>query len=110
MSLISSALAGFGLELAKLDAIATETEKADEPGIAGAAQHLSLRLIKCALVDLQNMSDRIITHSLRVQAVKGAPSIAEASALFAAGPHARLLGARLAAGNATCAIAMGEDR
>jgi len=36
------------------------------------------------------------------------PSIAEASALVAAGPNARLLGARVAANRVTCAIAIGE--
>jgi len=110
MSLISAALARFELDSAKLDAIATETEKADEPGIADAARQLSVRLVRCALADLMKMSDKIMTHSLRVQSIKGVPSIAEASALFAAGAGARLFGARLAASNATCAIAIGEDR
>jgi cobalt-precorrin 5A hydrolase len=45
---------------------------------------------------------------LRVQEIKGVPSIAEASALVAAGPNARLLGARVAANKVTCAIAVGE--
>jgi cobalt-precorrin 5A hydrolase len=50
----------------------------------------------------------VITISLKVEALKGVPSIAEASALVAAGRNARLLGARIAAGNATCAIAIGD--
>jgi len=45
---------------------------------------------------------------LRVQEIKGVPSIAEASALVAAGSNARLLGARVAANRITCAIAIGE--
>jgi cobalt-precorrin 5A hydrolase len=64
--------------------------------------------VRCGLADLDGMADQIVTHSARVQAIKGVPSIAEASALFAAGQHARLLGARVAAANVTCAIAIGE--
>ena len=92
----------------KLDAIATEALKADEAGIADAAQQLSVRLVRCPLPDLDGMADKIITRSARVRAIKGVPSIAEASALLVAGHHARLLGARIAAANATCAIAIGE--
>jgi cobalt-precorrin 5A hydrolase len=108
VSLISAVLASHDIAREKLDAIATETLKADEAGMAGAAQQLSVRLVRCGLADLDGMADQIVTHSARVQAIKGVPSIAEASALFAAGHHARLLGARVAAANVTCAIAIGE--
>jgi cobalt-precorrin 5A hydrolase len=108
VSLISRVLATHDIARDKLDAIATETLKADEAGIAGAAQQLSVPLVRCPLPDLGGVADRVTTHSARVQAIKGVPSIAEASALFAAGHNARLLGARMAAANATCAIAIGE--
>jgi cobalt-precorrin 5A hydrolase len=58
-------------------------------------------LILAALGNLDIAQDR-------VQALKGVPSIAEASALVAAGHNARLLGARVAAEKATCAIAISE--
>lgn len=106
--LIFAVLASHDIAHDKLDAIATEALKADEAGIADAAQQLSVRLVRCSLPDLDGMADKIITHSVRVRATKGVPSIAEASALLAAGHHARLLGARIAAANATCAIAIGE--
>jgi cobalt-precorrin 5A hydrolase len=106
--LISAVLATHDIARDKLDAIATETLKADEAGIADAAQHLSVRLVRCSLPDLDRMADKIVTSSARVQAIKGVPSVAEASALLAAGHHARLLGPRVAAANATCAIAIGE--
>jgi cobalt-precorrin 5A hydrolase len=108
VSLISAVLATHDIARDKLDAIATETMKADEAGIADAAQQLSVLLVRCPLPDLDGVADKIITHSSRVQAIKGVPSIAEASALLAAGRNARLLGARVAAANATCAIAIGE--
>jgi cobalt-precorrin 5A hydrolase len=108
VSLISVALATHDIAREKLDAIATETLKADEAGIADAARQLAVCVVPCPLPDLDGIADQVITRSSRVQAIKGVPSIAEASALLAAGHNARLLGARVAAANATCAIAIGE--
>ncbi|QND75184.1 cobalamin biosynthesis protein [Tardiphaga robiniae] len=108
VSLIFAALSNFGIAHEDLIAIATETLKAEEQGLANAARFLSVPLVLCPLSDLGRVTDRIITHSLRVQAIKGVPSIAEASALVAAGHNARLLGARIVANNITCAIAIGE--
>jgi cobalt-precorrin 5A hydrolase len=108
VSLISAVLATHNIARDKLDAIATETLKADEAGIAGAAQQLAVCLVRCSLPDLDGIADKVLTYSERVRAIKGVPSIAEASALLAAGHNARLLGARVAAANATCAIAIGE--
>ncbi len=108
VSLILAVLAGFGIGREKLDAIATEASKADESGIENAAQSLSVRLVRCSLADLDGAAARVVTRSSRVQALKGVPSIAEASALVAAGRNARLLGARVAANKVTCAIAISE--
>ena len=108
VSLILTVLASFGIAREKLDAIATEASKADELGIADAAQSLSVPLVRCSLADLDGAADRVVTRSSRVQALKGVPSIAEASALVAAGCNARLLGARVAANKVTCAIAISE--
>jgi cobalt-precorrin 5A hydrolase len=108
VSLISVVLSNFGIAPENLTAIATETSKADQQGIAGAARSLSLPILRCPLADLGRVADRVLTRSLRVEAIKGVPSIAEASALVAAGPNARLLGARVAANKVTCAIAIGE--
>jgi cobalt-precorrin 5A hydrolase len=108
VSLILAALASYDIASEKLDAIATETLKADERGIADAARLLSVRLVKCSLPDLDQIADKVMTRSLRVQALKGVPSIAEASALVGAGRNARLLGARVATDKVTCAIAISE--
>jgi cobalt-precorrin 5A hydrolase len=108
VSLIVVALSNFGIAREKLTAIATETSKADECGIASAAQSLSVPVVGCAVADLGRVADQVLTRSLRVLELKGVPSIAEASALVAAGPNARLLGARVAANKVTCAIAIGE--
>jgi cobalt-precorrin 5A hydrolase len=109
VSLVHAALASFGIEHEELDAIATETSKANEGGIEDAARRLSVPLIRCPIEKLGDVASEVMTHSSRVQALKGVPSIAEASALVAAGRNARLLGARIATDNVTCAIAIGDD-
>ena len=108
VSLIFVALSNFGIAQESLTAIATETSKADERGIASAARSLSIPILRCQVADLGRVADQVLTRSLRVQELKGVPSIAEASALVAAGSNARLLGARVAANKVTCAIAIGE--
>jgi cobalt-precorrin 5A hydrolase len=108
VGLIFVALSSFGIAPENLMAIATETSKADQHGIGGAARSLSIPIVRCPIADLGRVADRVLTRSLRVEAIKGVPSIAEASALVAAGANARLLGARVAANKVTCAIAIGE--
>lgn len=108
VSLIFVALSNFGVAQENLTAIATETSKADERGIASAARLLSIPIVRCPVADLGRVADQVLTRSLRVQEIMGVPSIAEASALVAAGPNARLLGARVAANKVTCAIAIGD--
>jgi cobalt-precorrin 5A hydrolase len=108
VSLIQVTLDNFRLALAELTAIATETSKADEPGVIAAARGISLPLLRCSLAELDAVDHLLVTRSPRVLALKGTASIAEAAALVGAGRNARLLGARLAAGRVTCAIALGE--
>jgi cobalt-precorrin 5A hydrolase len=108
VNLIHAALARLEVQREELDAIATEAEKAKERGIEDAARCLSVRLISCRIENLEQVADLVMTHSPRVQALKGVPSIAEASALVAAGRNARLLGPRVATDKVTCAIAIGE--
>ncbi len=108
VSLIAATLSNLGIARENLTAIATETSKADERGIAGAARSLSVPVVRCPVAELGLVADKVLTRSSRVEAIKGVPSIAEASALLAAGSNARLLGARVAANRVTCAIAIGE--
>ena len=55
--------------------------------------------------ELRAANDRTETRSERVLALTGVPSVAEAAALAAAGPSARLIGPRIVMGAATCALA-----
>lgn len=104
------ALGLFDLPAERLEAIATESEKATDPAFAEAARRLSVRLVACTVLDLDRVAGQVLTASKLVLAAKGLPSIAEASAIVAAGRNARLLGARVATERATCAIATGEGR
>jgi cobalt-precorrin 5A hydrolase len=106
---IHAALSQRGLGAGTLALIATSAAKADEPGIKAAATSLGLRLVGVAQHDLEAAGGRTQTRSQRVIEVTGVPSLAEAAALAAAGPTARLLAARVAVGPATCALAETED-
>jgi cobalt-precorrin 5A hydrolase len=59
-------------------------------------------------VELKAAGARTATRSARVLALIGVPSVAEAAALAAAGPSARLVSPRLVIGAATCALAASE--
>jgi len=105
---VRQALDVFKLPADRLDALATEQAKAGEPAFQQAAQRLSVRLVGCTLNDLDRVASQVLTPSARVLEAKGVPSVAEASALVAAGRNACLLGARVATDVATCAIAVGD--
>ncbi|MFT3973140.1 MAG: cobalamin biosynthesis protein [Amaricoccus sp.] len=85
----------------RLDALATLPLKAAEPGLAAAARHLGLPL----LIASPAGDDRLMTRSAASRAATGSGSAAEAAALGAAGPDARLVSPRLVLGRVTCAIA-----
>jgi cobalt-precorrin 5A hydrolase len=104
---VRAALARLGLASAALEKIAAPAAKAGEGGIAAAAATLGVPLFWVAPDDLTLAGGRVATHSARVSALMGVPCIAEAAALAAAGPKARLLLPRIAVGPATCALADG---
>lgn len=97
-------------DVARIDAIATESGKADDPAVMEVAKRLDATVAFCAIDDLGSVAHRVLTPSGTVMKVKGVPSIAEGSAVFAAGGNARLLGPRVATARATCALAEGEGR
>jgi cobalt-precorrin 5A hydrolase len=107
---VRMALGVFELPVERLDALATESEKATEPAFAEASRRLSTKLMACTLDDLDRVAGQVLTASKLVLESKGVPSIAEASALVIAGRNARLLGTRVATAQATCAIAVGDGR
>ncbi len=107
---VRMALDLFRVQPERLELLATESEKATESAFLEVAQRLSVKLVGCTMEDLDKVAGRVLTPSKLVLETKGVPSIAEASALVAAGRNARLLGTRVATAGATCAIAIGDGR
>ncbi|HXW24414.1 MAG TPA: cobalamin biosynthesis protein [Xanthobacteraceae bacterium] len=105
---IRTALSSAGLESDALGLIAAPATKGREPGIAAAATDMGVPLVLVAQADLEAAGPRTTTRSARVAALMGVPSAAEAAALAAGGPAARLLSPRVAVGPATCALATNE--
>lgn len=95
-----------GLALARtggrLDALATLPHKATAPALRALAAELGLPIHAVAVA-----GQATTTRSARVQAIFGTGSVAEATALVAAGPGARLVVSRVVStdGMATAAIA-----
>jgi cobalt-precorrin 5A hydrolase len=89
----------------KTQALATAKDKADSPVIQALAAEMALPLHAVPWESLQ--SQVTVTQSARIQARYGTGSLAEAAALAAAGPGARLLGPRATSqdGKATAALA-----
>jgi cobalt-precorrin 5A hydrolase len=105
---IRAALERAGVAAHALDCIATIGAKATEAGIAAAAANLGVAVVLVPDAELQAAGLRAETRSERVLALTGVPSVAEAAALAAAGPSARLISPRLVMGAATCAVAASE--
>ena len=103
---IRTALDRAGIAAHALDCIATAAAKNGEAGIAAAAAKLGVDLVLIQEAELQAANNRTETRSERVLAVTGVHSVAEAAALAAAGPSARLISPRLVMGAATCAVAV----
>ena len=88
----------------------TLAAKAAEPGLIEAARIIGVALTPLPLAALKAQAGHILTPSAPAQARFGAPNIAEAAALAGAGVGGRLLRPRLAAGGATCAVALSAER
>lgn len=90
---------------AQPQALATAADKADTAAFRALAAEMGLPLHAISLVDLKSQPTQ--THSSRVADLYGTGSLAEAAALAAAGPNARLLGPRVISkdGKATAALA-----
>ena len=105
---LQTALRHHALADTRLALIAAPEVKGMEAGLqaAAAARGLLLRLIPQSLLEAVN--PRTLTRSARSMAAMNVHSVAEAAALAAAGPHARLLAPRIVVGPVTCALAEGD--
>ncbi len=107
-AVIALALDRLGLAREGLDALATLSEKAGEPGLLEVSRRLGLPLVACSREAMKEAAERAVTLSTRAEAAVGVPSVAEAAALVAAGPSSALTLPRVATASATCAIAEGN--
>lgn len=92
-----------------LDALASLAGKADNAALKALAERLALPVIA---IDSGTLSAQItLTQSARILAMHGTGSVAEAAALAACGPGARLLGPRHSSADrmATAAIAISGE-
>lgn len=91
------------------DALATAESKAGAEVAQALARALGLPLIAVGRTDLERQP--VLSHSAKVAERFGTGSVAEAAALAAAGPGARLLGPRVVSqdGLATAALAERTD-
>ncbi|KEJ95277.1 cobalt-precorrin 5A hydrolase [Pseudosulfitobacter pseudonitzschiae] len=90
------------------DCLATAAAKADAAPFAGLARALGLPVVAVQVDTLRQQP--VQTHSAASHTHYDTGSVAEAAALAAAGPGARLLAARVISHDrlATCAIAIGD--
>jgi cobalt-precorrin 5A hydrolase len=108
-AVILAALERAGIDLSELRLIATTYAKSREKGIEVAASVMRVPLVLVTPADLISAQMRVATRSERVEALVGVPSVAEAAALAAGGPAARLIAPRIVLGPATCALAATEE-
>ncbi len=101
---LAALLAGTG---ARIDALATPAPKADSAMARALAAELGLALLGIDAARLTALQPLCVTRSDRAARATGQASIAEACALAAAGPGARLILPRIASPHATCALAEG---
>jgi cobalt-precorrin 5A hydrolase len=106
---IVAACAEAGVAVSKLRLIATSAAKGGEPGVVAAASAMGVPLVVIPPADLATAGTRATTRSERVMALVGVASVAEAAALAAGGPAARLIAPRIAVGPATCALAVSAE-
>lgn len=103
-----SALRTVLAQMGGADALATLAEKATAPQIQDLSREHGLPILAVARESLAPQP--VLSHSERQMALFGTGSLAEAAALSAAGPGARLIGPRIISADrtATCAIAETE--
>ena len=109
LTLVAAALRQADLAAARLTALATAADRAEDRAIRAAAEALGLPLVPVGVDALREAGRRGVTRSVRIEALRGVGSLAEAAALAAAGPDARLVLPRIASPGATCALAASGD-
>ncbi|MET7243831.1 cobalamin biosynthesis protein [Methylobacterium sp. EM32] len=109
LALVTDALRQADMPGAQLAALATAADRAGDRAIVAAAESLGVPLAAIGVEALREAGRRVVTRSVRIEALRGVGSLAEAAALAAAGPDGRLVLPRIASAGATCALAASGD-
>ncbi len=107
---LTAGMAEAGLSGILPDMLATGTMKRDERAISEAGARIKRTVVLVDGPALATVEPDLVTRSAASRKASGSSSLAEAAALAAAGPGARLLGSRTVRGAVTCAIAQVGDR
>lgn len=110
VALVRRALHEAGLAPDAPTALATAADRASAPNFLTAAGILGLPPHGIEPAALAGADAWVVTRSARIAASRGVGSVAEAAALAAVGPGARLLLPRIVSAGATCALAERPDR
>ncbi len=105
VALVEQALERASFTRDALGKLATIEALASLPAFMEAARRLDVAAARVAEPALLAAAPHVRTQSTRSIAAHGVGSVAEATALGAAGPHAQLILERIASGSATCALA-----
>jgi len=108
LALVRAALAEAGLAPAAVTVVASIDLKADEPAVQGVAEALGVPLRCYPALRLEAETPRLATPSEVVFRVVGCHGVAEAAALAAAGPRARLILPKRQGEGITCALALAD--
>ncbi len=100
---VASVLAGEGLSVASVGAVATVKRRGTHPALVGLAGRLGVPLVAFSPKELASVA--VPNPSPEVEAAVGTPSVAEAAALLAAGPGATLVVAKRREPTTTVAVA-----
>jgi cobalt-precorrin 5A hydrolase len=92
----------------ELALIAVPAAKDGEAGVVLAAAECGVAVMLITQQALEAVNAQTLTRSARSMAAMNVHSVAEAAALAAVGPNARLLAPRIAVGPVTCALAEGD--
>lgn len=108
LALIERALGLAKIDRSQLSAVASAAAKAEEGGIAAAAQALNVPFRTVPHDELRWLGDRVNVSSASLRALDVA-SVSEAAALAVAGEGSTLLLARIQSERATCALACSSE-
>ncbi|KFG70203.1 cobalamin biosynthesis protein [Microvirga sp. BSC39] len=108
VALVKQALERAALSRNDLNKLATIEALAALPAFTEAARQLDVAAIPVAQTVLLATAPHVRTQSARSIAAHGVGSVAEASALAAAGPQPQLVLERITSASATCALARSE--